>query len=207
MKTNGRDTNGGSLCGVPGASCSSGDWRQAYANYLVAYIKFYAEAGVNITHVGFLNEPDYSASYASMQSNGNQAADFIKVLHPTLEAAGLGAQVGITCCDSMNWNNQASMVGQIRSAGAEGMLKAVTSHSYTGGSGGPMNARAPVWLSEQCKQQSEPFIPLSGCLGSLSAPETATLLPAYSRYTPIRNNMTDIVGRRPQRAVDHGVVC
>ncbi|KAL2145985.1 hypothetical protein VTI28DRAFT_5642 [Corynascus sepedonium] len=150
MKTNGRDTNGGNLCGVPGAQCSSGDWRQAYANYLVAYINFYAEAGVNITHLGFLNEPDYSASYASMQANGNQAADFIKILYPTLEAAGLGGQVGITCCDSMGWNNQAGMVSQIRSAGAEDMLKAVTSHTYQGGAGGPMSTRAPVWMSEQC---------------------------------------------------------
>lgn len=150
MKTNGRDTNGGNLCGVSGASCSSGDWRQAYANYLVAYVKFYAEAGVNVTHLGFLNEPDYSTSYASMQSNGAQAADFIKVLSPTLDAAGLSAQVGITCCDSMSWSNQGSMVGQIRSAGAEGMLKAVTSHTYSGGAGGAIGSRAPVWMSEQC---------------------------------------------------------
>ncbi|GAB1320538.1 Cellulose hydrolase [Madurella fahalii] len=150
MKTNGRDTNGGTLCGVPGANCGSGDWRQAYADYLVAYIKFYAEAGVKISHVGFLNEPDYSASYASMQSNGNQAADFIKVLYPTLEAANLTSQVGITCCDSMNWNNQAGMVNNIRSAGVEDQLKAVTSHTYTGSPRGPMNTRASVWLSEQC---------------------------------------------------------
>jgi O-glycosyl hydrolase len=58
MKTNGNDANGGSLCGVGGASCSSGDWKQAYANYLVQYIKFYAESNVTITHLGFLNEPD-----------------------------------------------------------------------------------------------------------------------------------------------------
>src|SRR5262245_9879567 len=32
MKTNGIDTNGGQLCGVPGTACASGDWRQAYAN-------------------------------------------------------------------------------------------------------------------------------------------------------------------------------
>ncbi len=150
MKTNGRDTNGGNLCGVSGASCSSGDWKQAYANYLVAYVNYYAAAGVNVTHLGFLNEPDYSTSYASMQSNGNQAADFIKVLSPTLEAAGLATQVGITCCDSMSWSNQGSMVGQIRSAGAEGMLKAVTSHTYSGGAGGAIGSRAPVWMSEQC---------------------------------------------------------
>lgn len=150
MKTNGRDTNGGTLCGVPGANCGSGDWRQAYANYLVAYINFYAEAGVKISHLGFLNEPDYTASYASMQSNGNQAADFIKVLYPTLEAANLTSQVGIACCDSMSWNNQVNMVNNIRSAGLEDRLKAVTSHTYTGSPWGPMNARAPVWLSEQC---------------------------------------------------------
>ncbi|KAK5624840.1 hypothetical protein RRF57_000556 [Xylaria bambusicola] len=58
MKTNGNDANGGSLCGVSGASCLSGDWRQSYANYLVQYIKYYLEANVTITHVGFLNEPE-----------------------------------------------------------------------------------------------------------------------------------------------------
>ena len=58
MKTNGNDANGGSLCGVSGASCSSGDWKQAYADYLVRYIQFYKEANVTITHVGFLNEPE-----------------------------------------------------------------------------------------------------------------------------------------------------
>ena len=35
MKTNGNDANGGSLCGVTGATCASGDWRQSYADYLV----------------------------------------------------------------------------------------------------------------------------------------------------------------------------
>lgn len=35
MKTNGNDANGGTLCGVTGAKCSSGDWRQTYADYLV----------------------------------------------------------------------------------------------------------------------------------------------------------------------------
>jgi hypothetical protein len=33
--------NGGYLCGVTGESCSSGDWRQAYANFLVKYIQDY----------------------------------------------------------------------------------------------------------------------------------------------------------------------
>jgi O-glycosyl hydrolase len=60
MKNNNRDSNGGCLCGTPGCSCSSGDWRQAYANYLVKYIELYAEAGIPVTHIGFVNEPDFT---------------------------------------------------------------------------------------------------------------------------------------------------
>lgn len=58
MKNNNDDMNGGKLCGLGGTRCASGDWRQAYANYLVQYIKFYAQEGVDITHLGFVNEPD-----------------------------------------------------------------------------------------------------------------------------------------------------
>lgn len=112
MKTNGNDANGGSLCGVSGASCSSGDWRQAYANYLVQYITYYKEVGVDITHLGFLNEPDLTTSYASMRSSGQQAADFIKVLRPTLDKANYTG-VKITCCDAMGWSAQAGMMGQL----------------------------------------------------------------------------------------------
>jgi O-glycosyl hydrolase len=150
MKTNGKDTDGGSICGVPGASCSSGDWRQAYADYLVAYVGFYAAAGVNVTHLGFLNEPEFAASYASMSSNGNQAADFIKVLYATLQRNDLTDQVGVACCDSEGWGNQVTMTNAIKSAGAESMLKTVTSHTYTGGPSGTMSTKVPVWLSEQC---------------------------------------------------------
>ena len=40
MKTNGIYNNGGTLCGLQGTSCASGDWRTAYAKYLVQYAKF-----------------------------------------------------------------------------------------------------------------------------------------------------------------------
>ncbi|KAK1769171.1 glycoside hydrolase superfamily [Phialemonium atrogriseum] len=154
MKTNNNENNGGTLCGMPGAAtCQSGDWRQAYASYLAAYVRFYREAGVNVTHLGFLNEPEFAASYASMSANGNQAADFIKVLHATLVAENLTDTTGIACCDSEGWGNQVNMMNSIRSAGAEDLMKAVTSHTYTGGSSGAMNTKVPVWLSEQCDLQ------------------------------------------------------
>ncbi|KAI1113876.1 glycoside hydrolase family 30 protein [Nemania sp. NC0429] len=144
MKTNNNDANGGSLCGVSGASCSSGDWRQAYADYLVQYVKYYLESNVTITHLGFLNEPELTTSYASMRSTGTQAADFIKILGPTIQKSGLA--VGIACCDAEGWNSQAGMLGQMSSVNQ--YMTTVTAHAYTSAPGSPMNTRHRVWQTE-----------------------------------------------------------
>ncbi|KAK4446325.1 glycoside hydrolase superfamily [Podospora aff. communis PSN243] len=145
MKTNGNDANGGSLCGVSGASCSSGDWKQAFANYLVQYIKYYAAANVSITHLGFLNEPDYTTSYASMRSSGTQAADFIKVLRPTLDKANMTSMI-INCCDTMSWTAMNGMLGQMRSV--ESSLGVVTGHSYTSSATSQLSTRLKTWMTE-----------------------------------------------------------
>ncbi|KAH6912275.1 xylanase [Coprinopsis sp. MPI-PUGE-AT-0042] len=153
MKTNNNEVNGGYLCGVNGRSCASGDWRQAYANYLAQYIKFYAQEGVKVTHVGFLNEPDYVVSYSSMQSDGTQAASFIPILYRTLQDANL-TSVGITCCDSIGWPGQRTMTSQLISAGAEQYLSTITSHMYTGDPNSPISTRLKVWQTEGCDLQS-----------------------------------------------------
>ncbi|ORY06527.1 putative endo-exoxylanase [Clohesyomyces aquaticus] len=150
MKTNNNDANGGTLCGVSGSSCSSGDWKQAYANYLVQYIGYYKTVGVDITHVGFLNEPDLTTSYASMRSNGQQAADFIKVLRPTLDKAGMQS-VKIACCDAEGWSSQNGMMGSLNSLGEA--LGLVTAHSYTSQATSPLNTKLPVWQTENADLQ------------------------------------------------------
>lgn len=68
MKTNGEDINGGYLCGVTGETCSTGDWRQAFANMLAQYVKYYQSTGIQITHLGFLNEPDYMCVFCRLSS-------------------------------------------------------------------------------------------------------------------------------------------
>lgn len=148
MKTNGAVGNGGTLCGVSGASCSSGDWKQAYANFLVQYVQYYNRNNITITHLGFLNEPEFAASYSSMLSSGTQAADFIKVLYPTVQSAGLGGQVKITCCDSEGWNNQKTMTSQLISAGVDSQVGIITSHSYVTKPDVPINTSHNVWMSE-----------------------------------------------------------
>ncbi|KAK0636597.1 glycoside hydrolase family 30 protein [Bombardia bombarda] len=151
MKTNGNDANGGSLCGVTGAKCSSGDWRQAYADYLVKYIQLYKESNVTITHLGFLNEPELTTSYASMRSTAQQAVDFIKILHPTLAAANLSSPISIACCDAEGWSSQSSMLATLKSV--DDMLGTITAHAYTSSPQSPMNSRHPVWQTEAADLQ------------------------------------------------------
>jgi O-glycosyl hydrolase len=97
-----------------------------------------------------MNEPEFSASYASGQWNGNQAADFIKILSKTIAANNLSSQVGIACCEAEGWGGQTNLLNGIKSGGADTLLKAITTHTYNSGASGRMNTNLPVWLSEQC---------------------------------------------------------
>ncbi|KAL9076014.1 MAG: hypothetical protein Q9157_003816 [Trypethelium eluteriae] len=104
MKNVGTDDDGGLICGVRGSygndnegsqsessassQCNNTDWRQAYADYLVQYVKYYQQEGVNVSMLGAYNEPDFNpVTYASMESDGYQAKDFLEVLYPTAKAA------------------------------------------------------------------------------------------------------------------------
>lgn len=148
MKTNGLDYGGGTLCGVPDGECPSGDWRQAYADYLVRYLQFYKDAGIQVTHLGFLNEPDLSTSYASMVMNGTQAADFVKVLAPALRANPNFTDTKIACCDATGWRAQADLTRGLAAGGADGLVGVVTGHGYSS----PVDFAQPtpheVWETE-----------------------------------------------------------
>ncbi|KAF2168809.1 glycoside hydrolase family 30 protein [Zasmidium cellare ATCC 36951] len=146
MKNNRNDSNGGYLCGVSGIECETGDWRQTYANYLIQYLKYYREEGVAIDYVGFLNEPDLNVTYASMLSSGQQAADFLKVFAPTLEASGLKTE--IACCDGSGWEEQRSRLEGIQQAGAESTLGLVTAHGYSSPLSTPFSTSKRVWQTE-----------------------------------------------------------
>lgn len=142
----GTDFNGGYLCGVTNTSCATGDWRQAYADKLVRYIRDYEANGIAINYLGFLNEPDLNTSYASMQSSGQQAADFLEVLYPTLQKSGLKTQ--IACCDGSGWEQNRERLTGIQQAGAEDTLGLVTSHGYSSAPGAPFATDKKVWQTE-----------------------------------------------------------
>lgn len=158
MKNNSDDANGGLLCGVegsfePGSHCEY-DWRQAYADYFVEYIRLYASHGVNVTELGFLNEPDLTTSYASMRSNPQQTADFLSILYETLEREGLG-HVGIACCEHTGWDDTAEHIAALQELGAEKYLSHITSHEYTSNISYALDSKKPVWQSEYCDLNDE----------------------------------------------------
>jgi O-glycosyl hydrolase len=131
MKTNGTEINGGQLCGSPGAAtCSTGDWRQAYANYLLQYYKDYLSDGVTLSEIGAFNEPNLSTSYSSMVMNPTQTADFITVLGPALKAASVSPQ--IVCCDGEGWDTAQSYASGLESnPTALSYDSTFSSHGYT----------------------------------------------------------------------------
>jgi O-glycosyl hydrolase len=149
MKTNGSDRNGGYLkgLGTPGA-----DWRKAYADYLIRYVQCYADEGIEITELGFSNEPELATYYASMQFTPAQVVEMIKVLGPAVGQSD--HRPTITCCDSVNWPHQAVLSAAIEAdPTARHYVGIHTGHQYDhegqpGRADRPLPTSRPTWLTE-----------------------------------------------------------
>lgn len=96
-------------------------------------------------------------SYASMRFTASQAADFIKILHPTLlravSSSLLTSAPGIACCDAEGWSTTSSMLSTLKSSSAEALLSIITSHAYTSSPSSPLNTRLPTWQTEAADLQ------------------------------------------------------
>ncbi|CAM3739713.1 glycoside hydrolase [Kibdelosporangium persicum] len=145
MKDNGDDANGGTLCGLQGTSCTSGDWRRAYADYLVQYTRFYAQEGITITDLGFTNEPEWTTSYASMRLTPAQAVEFTKVLGPRVQ----GTQLKLVCCDAAGWSQQREYTAAIEADPvARDYITTHAGHPYRSPVDGPLPTDKHTWMSE-----------------------------------------------------------
>ena len=148
MKTNDSADNGGAVCGLSGANCSSGDWRQAYANYLVQYAKDYAAAGDPLTYIGPENEANLSTSYDSMQLSPAQTAGFLDVLGPTLASSGLSTK--LECCATEGWDYAQQYAAAIEAdPTANADTSVFTSHGYTQAPASALSGwTKPAWQTE-----------------------------------------------------------
>ena len=147
MKTNDTVANGGAICGLPETACASGDWRQAYASYLVQYVRFYRSEGIGITDLGFTNEPNFVATYASMNLDPSQVNDMLRVLGPTVRRSGL--PLSIVCCDATGWSPQVSYTNAIESdPGVARWVGIISGHEYGSPARFPQPAGKRTWMSE-----------------------------------------------------------
>ncbi|HUA49227.1 MAG TPA: glycoside hydrolase family 30 beta sandwich domain-containing protein [Solirubrobacteraceae bacterium] len=148
MKTNDSAINGGTVCGAPGASCKSGDWRQAYAHYLVQYVKDYAAAGVPLSYVGPENEANLSVGQDSMIMTPAQTANLMTILGATLARSGLPTRA--ECCASIGWNYAQQYAAAIESDKPANTATALfTSHGYFVPPNSPLKGWSrPVWETE-----------------------------------------------------------
>ena len=146
MKTNDETDNGGAVCGMSGASCSSGNWEQAYASYLKQYAADYAAAGDPLTYVGPENEANLSTSYDSMQITPAQSAQFLDVLGPAMAGTG----TGVECCATEGWDYAQQYAAAIEADPTASADTAVfTSHGYTEAPTTPLSGWSkPAWETE-----------------------------------------------------------
>ncbi|WP_162907805.1 glycoside hydrolase family 30 protein [Allorhizocola rhizosphaerae] len=139
MKTNGDEANGGML---------RSDRRRAYADYLVQYLRFYRQAGIDVSYLGFVNEPNWTTHYSSMLVDPAQAVDFVKVLGPALRASGLATR--IACCDTLGWDLLADYTRAVLAdSAASSAVSLFTSHGYSSAPDSAVDTGGkPVWQSE-----------------------------------------------------------
>src|SRR5579863_7121076 len=148
MKTNNSTSNGGAVCGVSGASCSSGNWVQAYANYLKQYAADYSAAGDPLTYIGPENEANLSTSYDSMQLSPAQTANVLDALGPAMASSGLSTKV--ECCATEGWNYAQQYAAAIEAdSTANADTPVFTSHGYTQAPNSPLSGWSkPAWETE-----------------------------------------------------------
>jgi O-glycosyl hydrolase len=159
MKTNDSAIHGGAVCGVPGAKCRSGDWRQAYAGYLVQYAKDYAAAGVPLSYLGPENETTIAPPQDSMIMSPAQTANLMEILGARLARSGLSTRA--ECCASVSWNYAQQFAAAIETDEAANTATALfTSHGYFTAPDSPLKGWSkPVWETEWAPFGFQPWDP------------------------------------------------
>ncbi|KAF5013040.1 hypothetical protein FDECE_934 [Fusarium decemcellulare] len=130
--------------------CASGDWREAYADFLVQYVKYYADEGLEITHLAPLNEPDWQVSYSQMQisDNAQEAISMIPIISKAIQDADFN-NLHLVCCDATGWGSQYNYTNAFVTAGSTRYLGAITAHTYRGDPDKPFDQTSLVkWNTE-----------------------------------------------------------
>lgn len=124
---------------------------------LLKYVEFYAQEGLTVTHLGFLNEPDWDLEYSQMQisDNAQEAISFVPILDAAISNAGLD-NLQVICCDAAGWDSQVDYMQALVDAGSTEHLDVITGHSYISELSEPLDATSlPKWNTEAGALSSE----------------------------------------------------
>lgn len=156
MMSEGSDVGGGALSGSPSCPAGEGhlDWRGTYARYLLQYARFYQQEGIQITDLGFGNEPDLyvfedpdDMNYVYMRMTPADVVDFVKVIGPAIEQSGL--PLSLVSCDAMSWEQQAVYTAAVEAdPEAARWVRIHAGHNYAEPAREPLPTRRATWMSE-----------------------------------------------------------
>jgi O-glycosyl hydrolase len=140
--------------GVTDASPCAGDWRPAFIEYLLQYVRFYAESGVEITDLAFANQPDiymhypsHASKYPLMRLETHQIVDFVKMLGSALKQAGLPAR--LVCGNAISWDQQVLYTEAVEAdAAAASHVDVYGGNSYSTPARRPLPTKRPSWMTE-----------------------------------------------------------
>ncbi len=160
MKDNGNAV-GGALCGLPGVTCATGDWRADFARYLLQNVQNYRKLKVPVESLSFLNEPDIPVGYASMSFTPARAVDFLKVLGPLARRSM--PDLKLACCDASKWSTAKVFAEAVEAdPQAAGYVSLYTAHQYGSHATEPLPVSKPVWMTEWSSGASQ-FQPRWDC--------------------------------------------
>jgi O-glycosyl hydrolase len=143
----------GLVRGMPGTSPAGGDWRAAFAGYLLQYVRFYADSGVRITDLGLAHEPDlllhypeHVPRYPLMRLRPEHVVDLVKVLGPAVERSGL--PVRVVCGNAKSWDQQAVYTAAVEAdAVAAGHVGLHAGNGYLSHVRRPLPTARPTWIA------------------------------------------------------------
>jgi glucuronoarabinoxylan endo-1,4-beta-xylanase len=147
------DGPGGLVQGMPGTPPAAGDWRPAFAEYLLRYVRFYADSGVRITDLGLADEPDLlmhhpdrAVRYPRLRLEPRHVVDFVKVLGRAIERSG--TPVGMVCCNARSWDQQAVYTAAVEADEVAARYVAVhAGNSYLTHARRPLPTARPTWMA------------------------------------------------------------
>src|SRR3954452_18080075 len=105
------------------------DALEAYADYLVGFVRAYARAGVHVDDLTLQNEPELATSYPSMTMSAEQQAALMRVLDAKLTAARLATRL---YAFDHNWDDPGYALEVLAKDGDVRRLAGAAFHCYAG---------------------------------------------------------------------------